>query len=336
MRFQRLATSDLPADKRLDDWVRFGRQALFDMVVVPQAGERFEASLSRADIGNLSFTWTESTAACAQSPADKWGGPAASSTDFLLLHMPQYGFPIMRSEGQAVALSPGDLLIRSFSHDWATRFPDRVGMVSVKIPTALFVERVDDPERMLGKVIRAGSGPSSITAAVFTAVRQLLETPLEESWDAAIADVLLSSLSLVSRNDRLRGELRGAAASHHAVRQQCRQFVELHFADPDLTVTTLSQGVGISLRMLQRAFLAAGETPRAYINRIRIERAMEMLQSRLARTSTITDIAFAVGFNDLSSFTRSFTKHYGRSPRHFAQVAQVSAADDARVPRRYS
>ena len=36
-----------------------------------------------------------------------------------------------------------------------------------------------------------------------------------------------------------------------------------------------------------------------------------------AGTRSITDIAFSVGFNDLSYFSRAFAERFGMSPRSF-------------------
>ncbi len=59
---------------------------------------------------------------------------------------------------------------------------------------------------------------------------------------------------------------------------------------------------------------ATGQTPIDYLMRLRIQRAMEML---LNTDRTITEIAFAAGFNDSNYFTRQFKKVTGLPPRQF-------------------
>lgn len=62
---------------------------------------------------------------------------------------------------------------------------------------------------------------------------------------------------------------------------------------------------------------ATGQTPIEYLMRLRIQRAMEMLHST---NSAITEVAFAVGYNDSNYFTRQFKKVTGKTPRqHRAQ-----------------
>lgn len=59
---------------------------------------------------------------------------------------------------------------------------------------------------------------------------------------------------------------------------------------------------------------ATGQTPIDYLMRLRIQRAMEMLKTG---GRTVTEIAFAVGFNDSNYFTRQFKKVSGLTPLQF-------------------
>jgi AraC-like DNA-binding protein len=59
---------------------------------------------------------------------------------------------------------------------------------------------------------------------------------------------------------------------------------------------------------------ATGQTPIDYLMRLRIQRAMEMLQKS---DRSITEIAFAVGFNDSNYFTRQFRKVTSLPPRQY-------------------
>ena len=70
------------------------------------------------------------------------------------------------------------------------------------------------------------------------------------------------------------------------------------------------------LRLFARV---TGVTPHQYLVRSRLRRAARLLaQDRLP----ITDIAFEVGFGDLSNFVRSFHRAAGQSPRCFRAAAR--------------
>jgi AraC family transcriptional regulator len=62
--------------------------------------------------------------------------------------------------------------------------------------------------------------------------------------------------------------------------------------------------------------LSTGESPMAYLRRMRIERSKSILQTREA---TIAEVAAGLGFSDQSHFTRTFGRLVGVSPRSFAR-----------------
>jgi two-component system response regulator YesN len=59
-----------------------------------------------------------------------------------------------------------------------------------------------------------------------------------------------------------------------------------------------------------------GTTFRDWIRSVRIEKARALL---VLSEATITEVSFAVGYRDLTTFERNFRKHSGMSPRDFRQ-----------------
>ena len=77
-----------------------------------------------------------------------------------------------------------------------------------------------------------------------------------------------------------------------------------------LSLEMLAREACFSPYHFHRIFAAiVGETPNAYINRVRLERAANMLQSNPGMS--ITEIAFATGFSSSAAFSRSFKQHFG-------------------------
>lgn len=94
-------------------------------------------------------------------------------------------------------------------------------------------------------------------------------------------------------------------------------YVEQHLAEP-LDLATIAQAANFSPYHFHRIFKAlTGENPQDYINRLRLERAANLLIKSPARS--ITDIALSCGFSSSSAFSRSFKKHFGVSARDYAR-----------------
>ena len=68
-------------------------------------------------------------------------------------------------------------------------------------------------------------------------------------------------------------------------------------------------------RFLKLFKRGVGMTPHAWLLRLRLERAVELMTT--GRDRSITEIAHAVGFFDQSHFTRAFREAYGVTPARF-------------------
>jgi len=94
-----------------------------------------------------------------------------------------------------------------------------------------------------------------------------------------------------------------------------RDFMEAHLCDRVL-LEDLALLSGLDrFRFLKLFKRTVGMTPHAWLLRLRLERAVELIKTR--REMSITDISHAVGFFDQSHFTRAFRAAYGVTPARF-------------------
>lgn len=96
--------------------------------------------------------------------------------------------------------------------------------------------------------------------------------------------------------------------------------IETHFAEP-IQVEELINMSRMSRSSFLREFEAAvGCTPIAHVIRLRIERASELLKTT---DLSITEIAFAVGYNDSNYFSRQFRKSTDYTPRQYRKLSKI-------------
>jgi transcriptional regulator GlxA family with amidase domain len=103
-----------------------------------------------------------------------------------------------------------------------------------------------------------------------------------------------------------------------------QQYVEAHYATIDC-LDAIASEVGISPRHFKRRFKAAtGDPPSKYLQRVRIEAAKERLETT---RDTIEEITWAVGYQDVSSFSRLFKLHTQISPRAYREKFFIPSLD---------
>jgi transcriptional regulator GlxA family with amidase domain len=96
-------------------------------------------------------------------------------------------------------------------------------------------------------------------------------------------------------------------------RQAIFTFVTRHLSDPDLGTARIAGAMGLSTRAVQKAFArGTASTPTGFITEMRLQRASELL--KCSDATSVTEIAFDVGFSDSAFFSRCFRRRFGVSP----------------------
>jgi AraC-like DNA-binding protein len=91
-----------------------------------------------------------------------------------------------------------------------------------------------------------------------------------------------------------------------------RDALQAHLSDPDFTVQALAEAVAYSRpHMTEKVKETFGVSPSQLLRQKRLEHGAHLLTTTDA---TVTEIAYAVGFNSLSYFSRCFKEHYDRPP----------------------
>ena len=91
--------------------------------------------------------------------------------------------------------------------------------------------------------------------------------------------------------------------------------VEKNIGDSDFSVETLASAVAMSRSTLYKKLMAiTGLGPSEFIRTIRIKRGKALLETSQMQ---ITEIAYAVGFTTVKSFTMNFKAEYGMTPSEF-------------------
>jgi AraC-like DNA-binding protein len=109
---------------------------------------------------------------------------------------------------------------------------------------------------------------------------------------------------------------------------RAKDFVDARYAE-QITVEDLAAAAGLSRahfsRMFSRTF---GESPRAYLQSRRLERAAALLRYT---DRSVADICVMVGLQSVGSFTTTFARAFGKPPAAY-RASMPPASAYARVP----
>ena len=86
------------------------------------------------------------------------------------------------------------------------------------------------------------------------------------------------------------------------------------FSDPNFDLDNVAGALGLSRRYVQKMLKGTGKSFTEHLAGCRLERAYAMLTDPDHLHSAIIDIAFAVGFGDVSHFNRMFRRRFGETP----------------------
>lgn len=115
-----------------------------------------------------------------------------------------------------------------------------------------------------------------------------------------------------------------ATSSDAAFLELVREQVDVNLTDPQYTVEALAEGVGVSISQLQRRLrVLLDETPNQLIRRMRLEHAASLIEQE---AGTMSEIAYACGFNSQAYFTRAFKEQFGRTPTSFRRASTTQEA----------
>ena len=97
--------------------------------------------------------------------------------------------------------------------------------------------------------------------------------------------------------------------------QEAVNYITAHYPDPDISVSTIAQSLGISEGHLSHTFKKeTGSTILNYLTRYRIHKSMELLKDCRVR---VYEVAEQVGYRDIAYFSTTFKKITGVSPSEY-------------------
>ncbi len=143
-----------------------------------------------------------------------------------------------------------------------------------------------------------------------------------------------TAINLISNRERLKNTFSGSQEQKERVKkielkssdevllEKIMKTINENIANPDLNVDMLAQNVGFSrVHMHRKLKELTNQSARDFIRGIRLKQAAELL---VGKELSISEVAYATGFVNLSHFSNSFKEFYGMSPKEYIAAKKAS------------
>jgi AraC-like DNA-binding protein len=244
---------------------------------------------------------------------------ASSPTDLYGLQLQVEGVSHFEQGSQTRTHSPGSLMLMDSNVPFHTVKPGRTRHRKMLIP-----------RRQIDALISPGWQHQGIHCAqrrLGNLVTQYARVLMEEmgrlsAAEAGVAlDNLCRLLALLAQ-----AQTKPAEPADRAVNAarlvQVRCHIEQHLADPALSPASVAVAHRMSQRSLHLLFQPTGVSFARYVLRRRLQECHAMVASPAHAHRSVTDIAFAWGFNSLTTFYSAFQRQFGMAPGELRRAAR--------------
>lgn len=205
------------------------------------------------------------------------------------------------------------LTILNTKEEYEIAMSDTMDAIWLRVPAKLLQAHAISVDDLLGR-------PLDIQGGLGLMAKQMLcgavadDTRFTDRSARILSQSLLCFLGeVINSNLNLGG--RASSQGRRKILKRAQDFIEEHILDDDLSPLQIAQGVGISSRYLSEIFAAEGASPMRWVRKRRLEMCRMELERKNGGQQLICEIAYSMGFTNVSSFNRAFKAHFGHSPR---------------------
>jgi AraC family transcriptional activator of tynA and feaB len=315
------STAGVPTARRTSYWNEVYTAHFAQVTFDPVSRDNFEAELRTGHMGPLALARVSYHAANVERTRSHINRTCQRMFSFVL-HLRGRG--VFTHYGHETLLEDGDFTLSDNAEPHHLRLQGPADVIIVRCPPEVLEPYLPSPERLCGLKLPARAGFTRTAAAMMLSLVDQMEGGLSPQFSQMVVrnvlEVMATAYAMVFQDGVPDCSVVGAR------RVRARRFIEAHLKDPDLSATAVARALEVSPRYLRMLFAAERETVSEYILRRRLEECARLLASALWRGHTITEIAFACGFNSGPHFTRAFRHQYGVTPTHFRERHMPSAA----------
>jgi AraC-like DNA-binding protein len=308
-RIVEFSTDGIAERDRVAVWREHYGQVMLRVDLEPPPGLSFEAHNRCLSLPGLQLMESSSSPV----KVSRSGRYLADGNDDVVLVIAKSGAVVINSSGREHSLSAGEAIVLSGGEPASYHRVSTGQSFTLRVPRTTFESTVVSVDDALMRPIADGRG-----------ALRLMEDYARWLLHAGSIDQQLRNLSVRHIQDLLVlgigptpdfAETARARGLRAARLKLAKSYVAANSHRRDLSVAELAASLNVTPRYVQRLFEADGTTFSEFVTAQRLARAHRLLCEPQASAAAISNIAYDVGFGDLSYFNRRFRRQYGMTPR---------------------
>lgn len=236
-----------------------------------------------------------------------------ATEDYLLVSLQTRGRGVITQDGRDAVLGQGDFALYDSTRPYTLTFDDDFQQIVLMMPGPSLRTALRDTQRLTARRVSGERGAGHLMIAMIGTLAQDIGT-LAPASATAVADSVTRIVvaGLASLPGAAPAPVSALTAYH---RERIKTLVRERHRDPGFGVAQIASTLRLSPSSVHRAWAGEACSISDWIWSLRLDSARADLCDPALSARSISNIAFACGFNDAAHFSRAFRARFGCAPR---------------------
>jgi AraC-like DNA-binding protein len=307
------STDEFEPRDRYDCWHEVVCRHVIPHDSVPDCRWTFAASLDAAVLADLALVSFDAGSIFCRHEKHHLDETA----DELILVRQTRGQMEIQQGDRTVSLDPGEMTLVEPRVPYHARLGAGTSVLVTKFPRRNMIERVGRIDRFVARKLTAEFGQTGLLSDFLRVLPA--HTEALSATAAQVSDQLLDLLA--AGLWKLGGdEIARVSSSRALLRMQLRAVIEKSVEDHTIDATAIAKSVGIGLRYANAILSEDDTSVGRLLQARRLEHCRRALADPLKMHRNISDIAYSLGFTDMTHFGRRFRQAFGMLPSDYRKL----------------
>jgi len=231
---------------------------------------------------------------------------------------PLTGSVAFSQDGRSGFARPGEYVLLSELAFYELSSDKNSRLLTIRIPAAELRGRLVSIEDHVSRRFKPNEQMTRLLVGMIRTVAELFINSPPPNPQALATEIISFVALTIGSEDR--GAATDVRNARYHLRRRIVDFIESHLSDQSLSPKKIAASSRISLSYLYSLFNDNETTVSQFVQTKRLQRAYEILVADPKGHRTVSEVAYEVGFKNVSHFSRCFSRHFKVAPRDVRQT----------------